>query len=572
MGFQFQPYTSPLTSSIAQTLQQAGAIEAQRAYTAGNAAANAALQSGNAWSGAIQGVGHAIGALPEQIQSAQRAQTVDQLSKIKLADAQRQQQAEQAQAELLQNDAPLPPGVEGPQRPTMTDENGLLDVPKAMAAYAARGFGDHVADFGKAAELQNDAIKNYRATQTQLDTQKKIVAGTAAHGVLTLMQGGIPIDQAFDQASHLAVTDGVFSPADVATLKDRIVALPPEQQQAALETLRNNAARLGPKKTVGKDQIEHDMFDRVTASNIIPEKPTEAMIALDLSSPDPVKRAAAEKAMAALKPAPPPRPIEEQLLEAIAKGDTTKASQITQTLKTAAEARRDPAAASMARELGGLRADEARARLDALQKKNEPVDITPDVQTTTAGRSYVDLSTYTGDARNRARDAANAAGAVPVSKEQAGALQQIDNARANQRDINNQIKDLLPTTPGGRGAAAVAVPLQKLFQSNDQIGAFNSWRTAAIQTLRATAGSQGLRINEAEIAQAVANDIPQLTDTVGTAQQKLKNIDTMLENAERSILVRDRSTATPAVGAPTSSGVVAPPALTPGLQRLSERK
>jgi hypothetical protein len=281
--------------------------------------------------------------------------------------------------------------------------------------------------------------------------------------------------------------------------------------------------------------------------------PTEAQLALKAAGGDPT----ATKAMGLLKPPPPPRPIEEQLLEAIANGDTTKATQIKETLRASAAARQDPAAATMARELGGLRADEARARLEALKAKNEPVDITPDVQTTTAGRTYVDLSTYTGEARNKARDAANAAGAVPVSKEQANALQEIDNARANQAAINNQIKDLLPTGTGARGVATVAVPLQKLFQSNDQIAAFNSWRTAAIQTLRATAGSKGLRINEAEIAQAITNDIPQLTDTVGTAQQKLKNINTMLENAEASILVRDRS-ATPSPAAAAADRVIGP--------------
>lgn len=257
---------------------------------------------------------------------------------------------------------------------------------------------------------------------------------------------------------------------------------------------------------------------------------------------------------------------EEQYLHAITKGDKPTADRILQSIHDTANARKDPAAQAMARELAGLRGDEARARLEGLQKKNAPADIEPDVQTTIAGRRYIDLSGYTGEERNKARAAANASGVVGVSKEQANALQEIDNARANQRSIMAQIGDLLPQGAAGRGVSAVTVPLSKLFQTHDQIAAFGTWRTAAIQALRATAGSKGLRINQAEIAMSVENDIPKLTDTVGTARQKVQTIETMLENAEQSILVRDRSVA------PAPSGPKTPAPLPPGLQRLQDRK
>jgi hypothetical protein len=175
------------------------------------------------------------------------------------------------------------------------------------------------------------------------------------------------------------------------------------------------------------------------------------------------------------------------------------------------------------------------------RRKNEPLDIGPDITTTVAGRSYIDLSLYratsgTKRAKRRMRQAS-----VGVSKEQANALQEIDNARLNQQSILDQMGDLLPKSPLGRGPAKLTVPLQALFQTDEQIAAFNTWRTAAIQTLRATAGSKGLRINQAEIAQAIENDIPRLTDTLKVAQQKVQNINTMLDNAEQSILVKDRS-------------------------------
>ncbi len=317
-----------------------------------------------------------------------------------------------------------------------------------------------------------------------------------------------------------------------------------------------------PAGSVGFDEAGQPIPGAVAPP--IPRQPTEASLATDLSSPDPAVQQRAKTALDALRGQKNPPSLEEQLLTAIAAGDTAKATQIKTTLRTTADARRDPAAASLANELGNLRADEARQRLADLQAAREPLDIDADIQTTTAGRKYIDLSLYQGKERNRARTAAGTAGATAVSKEQANALQEIDNARANQKSINDQIQDLLPRGVGGRILAVPTVKLEKLFQTDERVAAFNSWRTAAIQTLRATAGSKGLRINQAEIAQAIENDIPKLTDTLGTAQQKLKNIETMLENAEKSILVRDRAV-TP-VAAPGST-TPATPVLNPRVPR-----
>lgn len=61
---------------------------------------------------------------------------------------------------------------------------------------------------------------------------------------------------------------------------------------------------------------------------------------------------------------PKPKPLDQQLLEAVSTGDTDKVAKIKQTLLTDAQAKRDPAQAAMALQLSGLRADEARARLE----------------------------------------------------------------------------------------------------------------------------------------------------------------------------------------------------------------
>ena len=48
-----------------------------------------------------------------------------------------------------------------------------------------------------------------------------------------------------------------------------------------------------------------------------------------------------------------------------------------------------------------------------------------------------------------------------------------------------------------------------------------------------------MRINQAEINLAVQNDIPRITDTVGTATQKMANVKTMLDNAEKPLATHD---------------------------------
>jgi hypothetical protein len=272
MAFTFQPYSSPLTASIADRLAQQGAIEAQRAYATGNAAANAAQQSGNAWAGAIQGIGQTIGALPGQIAAINRSNTIDQMNQIKLADAQRDQQGEQAVAGLMRGDT-LPAGQEGPRRPSYLDENNLYDIPKLTAALGAQGFGDRAADLVKGAETINESITKHQATQAQLAKDQSILTGDMAHGTLALMTGGMPIDQAMDVASSAAVMSGSIAPAQYAKVKQQILGLPPEQQQAALEGIRNQAAKLAPTKVLAEGATETDRYGRPVAKG--GEKPQD---------------------------------------------------------------------------------------------------------------------------------------------------------------------------------------------------------------------------------------------------------------------------------------------------------
>jgi hypothetical protein len=167
---------------------------------------------------------------------------------------------------------------------------------------------------------------------------------------------------------------------------------------------------------------------------------------------------------------------------------------------------------------------------------DESVDVEPDVQTTSKGRKYLNLGLYTGNDRNGARTAASKAGAIPVTPDQADSLQQVDNARRNQQDVIAQVTKILPKDAQGRITGFVGRNLSQVFQTEPQRAAFGSWRNSAITTLRAAAGSKGLRINQAEILMALANDLPTLNDDAATALQKVANINAQLDNVEESIL------------------------------------
>jgi hypothetical protein len=73
-------------------------------------------------------------------------------------------------------------------------------------------------------------------------------------------------------------------------------------------------------------------------------------------------------------------------------------------------------------------------------------------------------------------------------------------------------------------------------QIDPDLAAWGTWRTAAIQAMRALAGSKGLRINRSEIEASMANDIPNITDTQATAKEKMARVAKMLDSQENGML------------------------------------
>lgn len=202
-------------------------------------------------------------------------------------------------------------------------------------------------------------------------------------------------------------------------------------------------------------------------------------------------------------------------------------------------------------------AAEQNARTAAARETRESTptsasDVTQSIRTTASGRKYVDLSDWqTPKERSAAQRAALVAGVVPVNKDAALGLTAADTARANLQSMLAQIQGKLPKDPTGRIIAGPKNIIQKFVQSDTDLAAWGSWRTAAIQAVQALAErGMGLRLNRSEIDLMLQNDIPQITDTWDVAQQRVKNLLTLLDHKEESILVHNRSSlsAGPKVG------------------------
>jgi hypothetical protein len=175
--------------------------------------------------------------------------------------------------------------------------------------------------------------------------------------------------------------------------------------------------------------------------------------------------------------------------------------------------------------------------------------------TTKAGRPYISMDDlpkdkYGSDAMKRQ---AAAAGIPVVNKDTASMLQDIDTAKANQQYMLDAIGKKLASGAPERLWYGPANTIEKMMQTDPDMASVGTFRTAAIQSLRAVAGSKGLRINQAEIKAAQDNDVPKLTDTLPVAQKKLQNMGQFMEDIEAAHLNRNRQ-----ANAPQQAGTMQP--------------
>lgn len=169
---------------------------------------------------------------------------------------------------------------------------------------------------------------------------------------------------------------------------------------------------------------------------------------------------------------------------------------------------------------------------------NIPILDTNTKQTQT-GVWYIDGTNLIGKQADAAQMQAAKLGIPYMGKAQVAALEKLDSARQNIDAISTGVESLLASA-GWRWDQRLENLIQAKTQigpSSDALSSFGTWRSAAIGILQSLAGGQGsgLRINQAEIQMSVAQDIPKITDDVGTAKAKIIKVQTMLDNQERSM-------------------------------------
>jgi hypothetical protein len=165
----------------------------------------------------------------------------------------------------------------------------------------------------------------------------------------------------------------------------------------------------------------------------------------------------------------------------------------------------------------------------------DDVGVAADLRTTSTGRPYVDLSKYKGKDYGAAQRQAHALGASGTNAAESTALANIDTARQNLDDMEKSL-DKLPTSPGSRVLVGPLNRLEAYMQWDPQLAAWGGNRDAAIQAMKSMIGTQGVRINRAEMQNAIENDVPDPTDTQATAREKLARSRQKLLAAENGIL------------------------------------
>lgn len=232
--------------------------------------------------GEIQGqmygnIGNTIAAIPGQIQQQQAAARRSELETMQLANARQQQQGQGVVDAALKDYQPSGPQPEGDgpapaQHAYLDDKTGLYDVPKLTGVLAANGMGHLAPELLKGVENINDSITKHQEAQQKLADATTIMYGDMADGVLKLNKAGLPFDQALDHVAQPALATKRLNPQQYQQMKAQLLQLPPDQQQAALGQMMDQAAKIAPQKDLAKDAKRLDRYDREIASNVDPNE------------------------------------------------------------------------------------------------------------------------------------------------------------------------------------------------------------------------------------------------------------------------------------------------------------
>ncbi len=224
------------------------------------------------------GLGNTIARVPMQLQDMKTQaieneglKTRNAMQANALAD-QNDVRAGQADVDRMMSPHPLPAGVQGPQEENFLTPEGLNDIPKMNAWLASAGKAHLAPELLKGAEAINDSIKKSQEQDQIAAQHKALLYGDMAHGAITLSKTvGMPIPAAMDFVSQAGIASKQLKPEEYAQLRQQIGALPPDQQEAALNTFRDAAAKLDKGENLSKDAQHLDRYGRVVASNVVAE-------------------------------------------------------------------------------------------------------------------------------------------------------------------------------------------------------------------------------------------------------------------------------------------------------------
>jgi hypothetical protein len=264
--FQYDAPPNPYVPSVIDLIAHQADPYARAALITADAQAQAQRSNADLWGRTIGSIGANVANTITTMTDPRR-----KIDEAQLKDIQARQAGGKMVDSLMAGDQ-LPAGDVGPRQESYLDANGLWDIPKLSAAIGKGGLGHLAPDLLKPAEALNDSLLKHQELQQHADNAKMVVMGHMAHGVMTLMDAGVPFEHAMDLAVQPGIATKQFSAQEYQQIKAQLLAMPPEQQKAALTSLMDKAAQLAPTKVLGDNAKEVDIFGRTVASNEDPSK------------------------------------------------------------------------------------------------------------------------------------------------------------------------------------------------------------------------------------------------------------------------------------------------------------
>lgn len=327
--YQFETPQNRYVGTLANLIAQSGDPQARAAEVGGNAQARAIEIGGNAWAGAARDAGAIVGALPERI-AAQKTQALRDTLLASEVDQRNAQAAATSRA------------AKGQQLLGQLTQQYGDDTDAIAKGLTAQGYGDAAEKFVRGATQTAEDRAKLKALKAQSDAALASAVGKAANRATSP-------DEFMADIDHL-VLGGQLGADDRQKFVQSLQQAGPTGWDAWKQRTVKWADDVVPAITQKEGETRRAGVSGTVLSESTSRK-TPAELAADAANPNSPTQAQSTTALDLLKPPkaePAPRSLDEQLLQAITSGDKATADRITQTMKTAAAAKGDPAAIAAA--------------------------------------------------------------------------------------------------------------------------------------------------------------------------------------------------------------------------------